>query len=92
MSGAYMGIPREKIPWYPTINADLCNACENCVDFCDNDVFVLGDLSMEVANPYNCVVGCRACANDCPEDAISFPEKAVLVEKLRELREVYSRA
>ncbi|GAB4379307.1 MAG: ferredoxin family protein [Calditrichia bacterium] len=91
MAGSYMGIPREEIPWYPTINEDLCTNCGSCLDFCDNDVFEQGELTMKVVNPYNCVVGCDACARDCPEGAISFPDKKELVQKLRELREVYSR-
>ncbi|MEG8947527.1 ATP-binding protein [Rosettibacter firmus] len=57
-----MGIPREEIPWYPTINTDLCNSCGNCIDFCSNDVFKAGKLYTEVVNPYYCVVGCSSCA------------------------------
>lgn len=85
----YMGIPREEIPWYPTINEDLCNSCGACMDFCTNDVFAQGELSTIVVNPYNCVVGCSACINECTTGAISFPSKEELVKKLRELREKY---
>lgn len=88
----YMGIPREEITWYPTINAELCINDNLCMDFCSNDVFTQGELSTEVKNPYNCVVGCSACAKECPVEAISFPTKKELVDKLNELREKYKAA
>lgn len=85
----YMGIPREEIPWYPTIDPDLCNSCGACMDFCSNDVFAQGELHTEVVNPYNCVVGCSACEKDCEMDAISFPDKKEFVKLLQVLREKY---
>lgn len=85
----YMGIPREEIPWYPTIDPDLCTSCNACMDFCSNDVFAQGELSTVVANPYNCVVGCSACINECPSEALSFPKKEDIIKILRELREKY---
>lgn len=88
----YMGIPREEIPWYPTIDEDLCNSCDACMDFCSNDVFAQGELYTEVVNPYNCVVGCSACSKECATEAISFPSKEELVTKLKILREKYSEA
>jgi NAD-dependent dihydropyrimidine dehydrogenase PreA subunit len=39
-----------------------------------------------VANPYNCVVGCQACVNVCPVQAIQFPSKEELRETLKRLR------
>jgi NAD-dependent dihydropyrimidine dehydrogenase PreA subunit len=86
----YMGIPREEIPWYPTINTDLCINDSLCIDFCSNDVFAQGELTTIVANPYNCVVGCSACAKECPVGAITFPDKKELVKILNELRPKYA--
>ncbi len=85
----YMGIPRDKIPWYPTIDANLCTGCGACMEFCEHDVYAQGESTTIVANPYNCVVGCRACSKDCPVDAISFPSKDELVKLLHELRPQY---
>lgn len=89
----YMGIPREEIPWYPTIDEDLCTGCEECLDFCANDVFELNEdeMVMTVKNPYNCVVGCNRCAEFCATDALTFPSKEELVATLRELRARYSK-
>jgi len=85
----YMGIPREEIPWYPTIDPDLCSNCGACMDFCSNNVFAQGELHTEVVNPYNCVVGCSACQKECETGAISFPSKEELIKILNELREKY---
>lgn len=88
----YMGIPRQEIPWFPTINTDLCINDNLCMDFCSNDVFAQGELYMEVKNPYNCVVGCAACAKECPVEAITFPDKKELIKILNELRPKYAAA
>jgi len=85
----YMGIPRKEIPWYPTINEDLCTRCNACMDFCSNDVFAQGEITTIIANPYNCVVGCSSCSTECTAEAISFPSKKDLVKMLQELRQKY---
>ena len=87
----YMGIPRDVIPWFPTIDPDKCINDSVCIDFCANDVFAQGDISTVVANPLNCVVGCTSCARVCPSDALSFPDNDELVEILRQLREQHAR-
>ncbi len=89
MSGRshYLGIPREKIPWYPAINPDLCTNCGACINFCANEVFAAGDSHPEVVNPMNCVVGCSACARECPAEAISFMSQKELVALLQKLRQ-----
>ncbi len=82
----YMGIAREKIPRFPTINSEACTSCGSCLDFCGNGVFAQGDTATLVANPYNCVVGCSWCRSTCPVEAISFPRKEDLIGLLRRLR------
>ncbi len=81
-------IPREKIPWFPTIDYDLCAGDQECFNFCKNDVFEWDEDNKRpiVKNPYNCVVGCQACINICPVEAISFPNKEELRAILRRLR------
>ncbi|MDZ7837101.1 MAG: ferredoxin family protein [Actinomycetota bacterium] len=73
----YLGIPREKIHWEPTIDESSCIGCGECLETCPNDVFVFNDETQkaEVANPENCVVLCDKCTKFCSEDAISFPDK-----------------
>lgn len=83
----YLGIPREKIPWYPVINPALCTNCGACIDFCPNQVFTPGESSPEVINPMNCVVGCSACTRECPVEAISFMSQKELVALLKKLRQ-----
>ncbi len=71
----WRGIPREEIPWFPTIEGEKCVGCRSCVEFCPNDVLAFDEVAgkARVKNPYNCVVECKTCAKFCPADAISFP-------------------
>jgi NAD-dependent dihydropyrimidine dehydrogenase PreA subunit len=82
-------LSREKIPWFPTINPDLCIGDQDCVNFCKNDVLAFDQDAFKaiVVNPYRCVVGCDACSKICPQEAIRFPNRAELRATLRRLRE-----
>jgi len=85
---ANSSLPREKIPWFPTIDPDLCIGDQDCINFCKNDVLAWDEDSFKaiVVHPYNCVVGCDACAKICPQEAIKFPDKEELRATLRKLR------
>lgn len=74
----WRGIPREDIPWYPTINEVQCIGCRSCAEFCPNDVLEFDEAAgkARVKIRINCVVECKACARLCPVDAISFPNEA----------------
>lgn len=85
----FMGVLRNKIPWWPTIDYDKCNFCMECDKFCPHDVYAkTNDEKKEliVKNPYNCVVFCRACAKACAPDALKFPEKREITKLIKELR------
>lgn len=81
-------LPRERITWHPSINYDACLGDRACLDFCQNDVFVWDEENNRptVENPLNCVVGCDSCAQVCPVEAITFPDKEELRATLRRLR------
>ena len=77
---------REQIPWYPTIDLDLCINCGVCVEFCKNKVYAFDDIITSVVNPYNCVILCTGCKDKCEVGAISFPNKddiLILVRKAK---------
>jgi len=82
-------IPREKIPWYPSIDEEKCDGCQACVQFCQHDVYLWDekDNIAKVIRPFHCVVGCNGCENLCAREAISFPEIDAIQEIIRKLRE-----
>ncbi|MCM8771158.1 MAG: ferredoxin family protein [Candidatus Omnitrophica bacterium] len=81
-------LPREKIPWFPTIDFEKCVGCKECFNFCRNGVYEWDEKKDRpiVARPYNCVVGCSACANLCNGEAIKFPSKKELIETISKLQ------
>ena len=86
----FMGVPRDKIDWKPTIDYTKCNYCMECFKFCPHNVFKKQEdeeIKLIVANPTNCVVFCRACGKTCGLDALSFPNKAEVTKKIKEMRD-----
>ncbi|MBV7271373.1 ferredoxin family protein [Clostridium sp. PL3] len=85
----FMGVPREKIDWAPTIDYDKCDYCMECVKFCPHNVFEVRekeDKKLIVKNPDNCVVFCRACGKTCGVDALEFPNKGETTKKIKAIR------
>ena len=88
------GIPRDKIPWYPTIDYEKCISCGKCVDYCKLGAYESkkknGKKRPIVMHPYNCVVLCTGCDSICPSGAIKHPPKKETRETIRNLRKIYS--
>jgi len=87
----YMGIPRKDIPWYPIINygkCDLCGGEPQCLKFCPHEVFEVDKdaKKLVVKNPENCVVFCRSCRKVCDKDALSFLNKAEVLDIIKKKR------
>jgi len=76
----YLGIPRQDIPWYPSIDNKDCDACGTCVEYCKLGTFSFTprEDKVTVSSPFNCVVGCNGCQDKCPNSAISFPSTEVI--------------
>lgn len=89
LKDSFKGVPREEIPWFPSVDPRLCSGCSSCVEFCVQGVFTF-DGKSHVSKPFSCVVGNSSCRSFCPEKAISFPSSAELRERLKALREKYS--
>jgi electron transport complex protein RnfB len=51
------------------VDADLCGACEDCVEHCQFDALELGDDNVMQVNRTRCV-GCGVCVTNCPDDAM----------------------
>lgn len=43
----WRGIPREEIPWFPTIDAEKCIGCRECVAICKNGVLAFDETSQK---------------------------------------------
>ncbi|MGD0070811.1 MAG: ferredoxin family protein [Candidatus Bathyarchaeia archaeon] len=90
---SYEGIPRNKIPWYPSINYEKCVSCGKCVDFCHMRAFGFekkdGKKKTVVKNQNACVVMRRGCEDICPAGAITHPsekETQKIIEKLKKAK------
>jgi NAD-dependent dihydropyrimidine dehydrogenase PreA subunit len=85
--GFWKGTPRENIPWHPTVDLVRCAGCKSCFEFCSHGVYSWNEQTDKpvVAEPFQCVVGCSACANQCGVEAISFPPLSVLKPFLKEM-------
>ncbi len=78
----WQGIPRNEVPWFPTVDAETCTSCGECYRFCGHGVYAWDDANDKpiVRSPYSCVVGCSSCASGCASGAISFPPLTMLKE------------
>ncbi|MGQ9681427.1 MAG: 4Fe-4S dicluster domain-containing protein [Anaerolineae bacterium] len=87
----YLGIPRHLIPWYPTIAADKCVGCKECIHFCHDTVYEYQEDTRKVivANPWHCQVYCQSCTHACNKDAITFQDRREVKARIRELRDKY---
>jgi NAD-dependent dihydropyrimidine dehydrogenase PreA subunit len=80
------GVPRQEIPWFPTVNAETCIGCELCFVTCGREVYEIEEqadgrhVKAVAERPYNCMVGCSTCAMVCPTQAIAFPGRDVVWE------------
>lgn len=85
----FMGVPRQQIPWAPTIDYQKCDYCMECARFCPHGVYEQREQEPQlvVAHPEHCVVFCRACAKTCDPDALTFPSKPEVVELIKRLRQ-----
>jgi sirohydrochlorin cobaltochelatase len=72
-------VPREDIPWFPSIKQKKCNGCGLCYLYCHRDVYSYNESlkKSKVENPYHCVVNCSFCASLCYQNAIQFPAEKI---------------
>jgi len=77
--GQWQGFPREQIPWFPVVSPDLCNGCLKCIEVCPKEVFEVNeDGTVDVVEPFLCIVGCCFCKSACEPGAILMPERSLL--------------
>lgn len=57
----------------PTVDAEKCAGCEECVDVCPVEVFEMENDKSVVVEPDECL-GCESCVEVCEEGAITIEE------------------
>jgi NAD-dependent dihydropyrimidine dehydrogenase PreA subunit len=79
---------RERLPWFPIINGDVCLADLECLSFCPARVFDWDPATGKpvVARPFDCIPGCRSCAERCKAKGISLPGKKEVTAALKRIR------
>ncbi|MHA1855266.1 MAG: 4Fe-4S dicluster domain-containing protein [Promethearchaeota archaeon] len=82
----WKGVDRNEIEWHPIIDAQKCIGCGMCVTTCGRKVFSFNYKThkSEVTRPIQCLVGCRSCEIWCIYDAISFPDKKIVRDFIKE--------
>jgi len=58
----------------PSFDADLCVACETCIERCPPKALSMGGDDVPVVDFDRCF-GCAVCATGCPSDAITMVNK-----------------
>ena len=83
--GTWKGTPREQVPWYPRIDTARCVGCRKCFEFCSHGVYGWEEETgtPTVREPFQCVVGCSSCSQQCEAGAIAFPSLTILKEFLK---------
>ncbi|MCX5787852.1 MAG: ferredoxin family protein [Elusimicrobia bacterium] len=79
------GIPRNEIPWNPTVDDSKCTGCRKCFEFCSHKVYEFDEKANKsiVTRPLECVVGCSSCKGLCEAEAISFPPLSILADMVK---------
>ncbi|MHA1776082.1 MAG: 4Fe-4S dicluster domain-containing protein [Promethearchaeota archaeon] len=82
----WKGVDRTLIEWHPIIDENKCVGCGMCVTSCGRSVFGYNYIKhkAEVARPLQCMVGCTSCNVWCIYDAISFPDKEIVRDFIKE--------
>lgn len=77
--GRWQGIPREQIPWFPTVSEELCDGCGKCLEVCPKDVYEKTETGkVRVVEPFLCIVECCMCKSACDPQAILMPNRDML--------------
>jgi len=79
---------RERFPWFPSIDSHVCLRDLECLNFCPAGVFDWDRATGKpiVARPFDCIPGCRSCADHCKAESISLPGKEDVLAALKRIR------
>jgi len=79
---------RTRLPWFPTIKCEDCLLDLECLNFCPANVFDWDHATGRpvVTRPFDCIPGCRSCAENCKGNNISLPGKREVAAALKRVR------
>ncbi len=82
------GLPRELIPWGPTVDPARCNGSGECVRFCPNGVYEFDKSTRQarVVHFHQCTVLCSNCVIVCANGAISFPDQDQFLDAIQAIK------
>jgi len=63
----------------PKFDAELCTACETCIERCPAEALTLGEKDCPEVDQDRCF-GCAVCATGCPSDAITMVNRIDIPE------------
>ena len=86
----FMGVQRDKIPWYPTIDYAKCTFCMECDKFCPHHVFERRESHpssrcRRVQTTVSCFAG--LVPRPAAPTRISFPEKPATIALIKQIRQ-----
>jgi NAD-dependent dihydropyrimidine dehydrogenase PreA subunit len=58
---------------YPVVDRESCDGCENCVEVCPSEVYLVEDGKSNPVYAEECIE-CGACVDQCPTKSIELQD------------------
>jgi ferredoxin len=75
--------------YFATVDSELCEGCETCVDRCQMEALAIED-EVSTVNLDRCI-GCGLCVSTCPSDAMQLQKKELEVAPPMNAGELYQK-
>lgn len=75
--------------YYATVDIELCEGCETCLDRCQMEALAIED-NVSTVNLDRCI-GCGLCVSTCPTDAMQLQKKEKEIAPPKDAGELYQK-